>query len=168
MMRKYAQRDLTKVNQRMMADVSTVPLPNMLHKYEKLAQQGLTQIEQRKVDEHSSTPPPRRTMKQGVDGMSPLHFHMPRFQFDHTPAATKLNSILQWLLAWSCTEIYERTLLLRQPDTCIWLLNTNALKTWRNTGNSFLWLHGKGMLFDKFWCPSHRRDSSQLALGNLF
>ena len=73
----YAQRDLTKVNQRAIADVSTVPPPNMVRKYGKPAQQGLTQVEQRKVDDHSSTPPTRRTKKQGVDGMSPLHFYMP-------------------------------------------------------------------------------------------
>ena len=146
----YARRDLAKVNQRMITDVSTVSPPSMLHKYEGPAQRGLTQVEQCKVDEHSSTPPTQRTKKQGVDSMLPLHFYMPRFQCCHTPVAKKLNSILKWLHAWSCTEIYEHTLLLWQPDTCIWLPNMNAFKTWRNTESSFLWLHGKGMLFDQF------------------
>ena len=72
----YAQRDLIKVDQRTIADVSTVPPPSMLRKYENPAKQGLTQVKQRKVDDHSSTPPTRRTKKQGVDGMSPLHFYL--------------------------------------------------------------------------------------------
>ena len=56
--------------------------------------------------------------------------------------------MLRWLRAWSCNETFERILLLRQPDTCIWLPNTSMFKTWRKMENSFLWLHGKGRVFN--------------------
>lgn len=63
-------------------------------------------------------------------------------------AAEKLNIILGWLNAWNCKEMHKRTSLLRQPGTCTWLPNTNEFQTWRNTKDSFLWLHGKGGMFD--------------------
>ncbi|KAF8128860.1 ankyrin repeat-containing domain protein [Boletus edulis] len=86
--------------------------------------QNLAHVDQRKVGDPASKAQERNPRKRGVD-------------------AKKLSAILRWLHAWNCNETYERTLLLRQPDTCIWLLTTNAYKTWRNTENSFLWLHGK-------------------------
>ena len=73
---------------------------------------------------------------------------MSEFQRDRMPAVKKLNGILRWLRAWNCNEIYERILLLRQPDTCIWLPNTIAYKRWRDEENSFLWLHGKGRVLE--------------------
>ncbi|KAF8452441.1 ankyrin repeat-containing domain protein [Boletus edulis BED1] len=69
-------------------------------------------VDQRKVGDPASKAQERNPRKRGVD-------------------AKKLSAILRWLHAWNCNETYERILLLRQPDTCIWLLNTNAYKTWR-------------------------------------
>ena len=67
----------------------------------------------------------------------------PNFE-EHKFTARKLNSVVEWLNAWKCRDIHERAVLLRQPDTCIWLPDTKAYQTWRNTENSFLWLNGKG------------------------
>jgi hypothetical protein len=118
--------------------------------YEAPAQEDLTHVTQRKVKGPSSMAQEKKTRKQGVDGMLSFKFHVFQLQQDDILAAKKLNSMLRWLRAWSCNEIYERTLLLRQPDSCIWLLDTNAYKRWRNTEDSFLWLHGKGKVFDAF------------------
>ena len=63
---------------------------------------------------------------------------------EHTSIAGKLNRVLDWLNAWKCRDIHERTTLLRQPDTCTWLPNTKSYQAWRNGVNSFLWLNGKG------------------------
>ena len=64
--------------------------------------------------------------------------------------AGKLNSVLEWLNAWKCRDVHERTTSLRQPDTCTWLLDTKAYQTWRNVENSFLWLNGKGKGLEDF------------------
>ncbi|KAF8557484.1 ankyrin [Imleria badia] len=101
-----------------------VPPLDVPRTYESPAQQDLTQVSQRKAEAASSTAQEGKTKRPEID-------------------VTKLNRILEWLHAWSCSEINERTLLLRQPDTCIWLPNTNAYRTWKNAENSFLWLHGK-------------------------
>ena len=124
------------------------PPPSALGTYELPAQQDLTQVNQRKVEVPSSMAQERKPRKQGADGMFPCNFRVFQLQQDHTPAVKKLNGILRWLRAWNCNEIYERTLLLRQPDTCIWLPSTNTYKRWRDTENSFLWLHGKGRVLE--------------------
>lgn len=84
----------------------------------------------------------KASRKQGIDraSLKPLYGNSE----EHTSAAGKLNSILEWLNAWKCRDIHERTTLLRQPDTCTWLPNTKPFQAWRNVGNSFLWLNGKG------------------------
>ena len=69
---------------------------------------------------------------------------------EHTSTAGKLNTILEWLNAWKCRDVHERTTHLRQPDTCTWLPNTKMYQAWRNGGNSFLWLNGKGRGFEFF------------------
>lgn len=90
--------------------------------------------------------------KDGTTGRSYVTIEFSCLNVNETVylAANKLNSILTWLHAWSCNGVYERTLRFRQPDTCIWLPKTNAFKTWRNTENSFLWLHGKGKVLNMF------------------
>ncbi|KAF8452463.1 hypothetical protein L210DRAFT_2036894 [Boletus edulis BED1] len=44
----------------------------------------------------------------------------------------QLDGILEWLNAWNSRRTHERTLLLRQRDTCMWLPKTTAYKKWRD------------------------------------
>ncbi|KAF8552318.1 hypothetical protein OG21DRAFT_151137 [Imleria badia] len=55
----------------------------------------------------------------------------------------KLDKILCFLDALDCTTKQKDTSLLRQLDTCTWLFSTGEYKSWRDTSDSFLLLHGK-------------------------
>ena len=139
-----AHHHLARVNRE---DASVASPPNALHTNEAPTQLDL---DQRKGAEASSIATTQQTRRQGVDGMSRPDFHISRFRRNHTPAVEKLNTISKWLRPWNCSDTYERTLLLQQPETCIWLPNTSAYKTWRSTENSCLWLHGKREVLTRF------------------
>ena len=145
-----AQQDLKRINQNKVMDASAAAPPNVLRASEEPAHPDLTQLQHRNAEAASTISSGRKTKKQRVDGMPLLDFLTSWFRFDHIPVVKKLNSLVKWLHAWNSKDTYERTILLRQPDTCIWLPNTNAYKTWRDTEDSFLWLHGKREVFDPF------------------
>lgn len=64
------------------------------------------------------------------------------------PEGKQLEDISEWLDGLDCTEKHEFTLDLRQSDTCTWLPDTDAYRTWRGGEHSFLWLHGKRTSFE--------------------
>lgn len=62
--------------------------------------------------------------------------------------AQKRKKLLKLLDPLDCSENHRKTSSLRQSDTCRWLPATDAYKSWREGKGSFLWLQGKGIIYD--------------------
>jgi Cdc6-like AAA superfamily ATPase len=54
----------------------------------------------------------------------------------------KLCKIRQWLSAPDPSTNYQKALKLRQPDTGLWLLDSDAFTSWRRAATTPLWLYG--------------------------
>lgn len=50
--------------------------------------------------------------------------------------------IIEWLDAPDPWTNYKKALKDRNPKTGLWFIGSNAYKDWKNTRESFLWLHG--------------------------
>ena len=59
----------------------------------------------------------------------------------------KSEEISSWLDGLNCAEKQDVTLLLRQEDTCKWLLDTTEYKMWKDGDSGSLWLRGKRETF---------------------
>jgi hypothetical protein len=54
----------------------------------------------------------------------------------------KLCKIRQWLSAPDPSTNYQKALKLRQPDTGLWFLESDAYTRWKSAATTPLWLHG--------------------------
>jgi hypothetical protein len=58
------------------------------------------------------------------------------------PVDAKLCKIRQWLSAPDPSTNYQKALKLRQADTGLWLLNSDAYTEWKRAATTPLWLYG--------------------------
>ena len=66
----------------------------------------------------------------------------------------KLEEISNWLDGLNCAEKQDVTLLLRQEDTCKWLLDTTEYKIWKDGESGSLRLRGKR---ENIWNSTNHR-----------
>ena len=82
--------------------------------------------------------------------------------------AQKLKKVLKILDPLDCSWKHRETSSTRQSDTCMWLPETNAYRSWREGKDTFLWLQGKGVSFDSSNNSLTDTNSIKLVQANQF
>ncbi|KFY28116.1 hypothetical protein V493_03088 [Pseudogymnoascus sp. VKM F-4281 (FW-2241)] len=86
-----------------------------------------------------------------VEGITKtLHRYITTFTFYHVASSstlqpmndTTLVGIRRWLSAPDPSTNYQKAVKLHQPNTGLWLLESEIYSKWKSNGPSFVWLHG--------------------------
>lgn len=80
----------------------------------------------------------------------------------------RTRQLLRWLSPHDSTGGYKNAIEERKEGTGNWLLQDNVVyQEWKESSNSLLWLHGKGLTYSSSWQKSFANNVLQLALENL-
>lgn len=92
---------------------------------------------------------------------------------EHSEQQQQTQHFRRWLSPSDLSVNLDKALERRHPDTCQWLLDSDEYRSWRNTPNSFFWLHGlsgcgKTVLASSVICQLQSEDTKAVIVCYYF